>query len=326
MHPSRTGVSQRDEAARVVADAPQASAPAPATPARGALGGRRTGWAMMALTGPAMAWFVVFMVGPLVSVFYLSVLDWPGLIAERSFVGLDNFAALLGDPVFWLAAQHTAVQLGVVLPTMIPLAFMLGYFLSLRPPGHRVLSAIFFSPALISVPARAMMFLGLYLPDGIINTFLQGVGLDAWTKVWLADTSTALGAIIVMDLWAGIGFTAVLFAARISGISKELFEAADTDGASHWTKMWRITFPVIRGYVGVLTMLQFLWLLLATAQNVLLLTKGGPGNASMTLAYLLYDQAFESSAIGYSQAIGVVLFVVGFAGMLLIRRVLRPTY
>ena len=278
------------------------------------------------LAAPAVLWFAVFMVGPLVSVFYLSTLDWGGLLADGNFIGLDNYARLFSDPVIRVAAANTAKQLAIVLPTMILLAFMLGYFLSLRPPGYRILSVIFFTAALFSLPARAMMFLGVYMPDGILNWFLEAVGLDDWTRVWLADANTAFPAVLAVDLWGGIGFTAVLFAARISGISPEVYEAAEIDGASHWTRMWRITFPMILGYVGVLTMLQFLWLLLLSAQNVLLLTKGGPGNSTMTLSYYMYDQAFESSRIGYSQAIGVLLFVIGLVGVVVIRRVLRERF
>ena len=282
--------------------------------------------ALLGFAAPAVLWFAVFMVGPLASVFYLSTLDWGGILANGNFVGLDNFRRLFRDPVIPVAAANTATQLAVVLPTMILLAFMLGYFLSLRPPGYRILSVIFFTAALFSLPARAMMFVGVYMPNGIVNSFLRAVGLDDWTRVWLADASTAFPAVLVVDLWGGIGFTAVLFASRISGISHEVYEAAEIDGASHWTKMWRVTFPMILGYVGVLTMLQFLWLLLLSAQNVLLLTKGGPGNSTMTLSYYLYDQAFESSRIGYSQAIGVVLFAIGLVGVTMIRRVLRERY
>ncbi|CAN5629894.1 sugar ABC transporter permease [soil metagenome] len=278
------------------------------------------------LAAPAVLWFAVFMVGPLVSVFYLSTLDWGGLLADGNYIGLDNYERLFRDPVIRIAAANTARQLAIVLPTMILLAFMLGYFLSLRPPGYRILSIIFFTAALFALPARAMMFLGVYMPDGILNSFLQAVGLDGWTRVWLADANTAFPAVLVVDLWGGIGFTAVLFAARISGISSEVYEAAEIDGASHWTRMWRITFPMILGYVGVLTMLQFLWLLLLSAQNVLLLTRGGPGNSTMTLSYYMYDQAFESSRIGYSQAIGVLLFVIGLVGVIVIRRVLRERF
>jgi multiple sugar transport system permease protein len=287
---------------------------------------RRARVALITFAAPAVLWFAVFMVGPLASVFYLSTLDWGGILADGNFVGLDNFERLFRDPVIPVAARNTATQLAIVLPTMILLAFMLGYFLSLRPPGYRILSVIFFTAALFSLPARAMMFVGVYMPNGIINSFLVAVGLDDWTRAWLADASTAFPAVLVVDLWGGIGFTAVLFASRISGIGHEVYEAAEIDGASHWTKMWRVTFPMILSYVGVLTMLQFLWLLLLSAQNVLLLTKGGPGNSTMTLSYYLYDQAFESSRIGYSQAIGVVLFVIGLVGVIVIRRVLRERY
>jgi ABC-type sugar transport system permease subunit len=298
--------------------------PATATPT--ARRRRRARLALISFALPAVVWFAVFMVGPLVSVFYLSTLDWGGLLADGNFVGLDNFGRLLRDPVIPVAAANTAKQLAIVLPTMILLAFMLGYFLSLRPPGYRIFSVIFFTAALFSLPARAMMFVGVYMPNGIINSFLVALGLDDWTRAWLADASTAFPAVLVVDLWGGIGFTAVLFASRISGIGPEVYEAAEIDGASHWTKMWKVTFPMIMGYVGVVTMLQFLWLLLLSAQNILLLTKGGPGNSTMTLSYYLYDQAFESSRIGYSQAIGVVLFVIGLVGVIVIRRVLRDRY
>jgi multiple sugar transport system permease protein len=282
--------------------------------------------ALALFTAPAVLWFFVFMIGPLVSVFYLSLLDWPSFIFPRKFVGIENYVALFQDPLFFTALKNSLIQVAVALPIMITLAFMLGYFLSLRPPGYRVLGVIFFTPALVSYPARAMMFLGLYHPEGIVNTFLSAVGLDGLTTSWLANGSTALMAVIAIDLWAGIGFTAVLFATRLSGMPDQIAEAAGLDGAGHWQIMWRIAFPVVRDFVGVLAMLQFLWILLASAQNILLLTEGGPGNSSMTLAYLLYDQAFVSSQIGYSQAVGVVLFLFGLAGMLLIRRIFRPAF
>lgn len=287
---------------------------------------RRDARALALFTAPAVLWFVAFMIGPVISVFYLGLLDWPSFIYPKKFVGIQNYLDLFEDPLFFTALKNSVIQVGVVLPIMIILAFMLGYFLSLRPRGYRVLGVIFFTPALASYPARAMMFLGLYHPDGIVNSFLSALGLDGLTTSWLANGSTALWAVIAIDLWAGIGFTGVLFATRLSGISEEIAEAAQLDGAGHWSRMWRIAWPIIRDFVGVLAMLQFLWLLLASAQNILLLTEGGPGNASMTLAYLLYDQAFVSSQIGYSQAVGVVLFMFGLAGMLLIRQTFRPSY
>jgi multiple sugar transport system permease protein len=283
--------------------------------------------ALAALAGPALFWFLVFMIGPLISMFYLSLLDWRGLLASPSFTGFGNFAYLFTtDPTFPAAVRNTIVHLCVVLPLMLLPAFMLGYFLSMRPPGYRLLGVLFFTPALMSASARAMMFAAMYAPDGIINASLRTFGLGSLARVWLADTSTALGSIIAVDLWSGIGFTGTIFAARLASISSEIYEAADLDGANHWTKLWRIAFPMARDFFGVMTMLQFLWLLLGSAQNVLLLTKGGPGRASTTLGFMLYDEAFVTSRLGYSQAIGVLLFSVSLISMLLIRRTFRQTY
>jgi multiple sugar transport system permease protein len=283
----------------------------------------RDALAVIALTGPALLWYGLFMVVPLVSMFYLGMLEWNSLIAAPRFAGLANFGRVLGDPIFWTAVRNTAVHLVATLPVMIPLAFLLGYFLSRRPPGYRVLSVIFFTPAIVSVSTRAMLFTGIYQQDGILNAFLRAIGLSEFTHTWLADPATALWTIVIVDLWAGIGFTGVIFAAALSAISDDIYEAARLDGASTWTVIWRIAYPMTRQFVGVMLMLQFLWLLLTSAQNVLLLTEGGPGSVSMTLSYLLFDQAFVSTRVGYSQAIGVVLFLVGLAGMFLIRTAFR---
>lgn len=277
----------------------------------------------VAATSPALLWYVVFMIGPLVSMFALSLFEWNNLLATPSFDGLGNFERLLADPIILTATKNSVLYVGVSLGVMIPPAFLLGYFLSRKPPGYRVLSVIFFTPAIVSIAARAMMFTGMYQPEGIINKFLQFVRLDGLTRNWLADGSTALWSIIAVELWAGIGFTGVIFAGALAAIPEEIYEAARLDGARTWTIIWRIAYPMTRHFVGLMTMLQFLWLLLGSAQNVLLLTKGGPGSSSMTLAYYLYDQAFVSTRLGYSQAIGVVLFFVGFVGMLGIRMAFR---
>jgi multiple sugar transport system permease protein len=212
----------------------------------------------------------------------------------------------------------------VTLLVIVPTSFMFGFFLSQRPPGYRWLRTIFFLPGMLSAPALAMIFVGMYMPDGIINHFLRLSGLDALTRVWLADKSTALGAVIAVDLWAGIGWYSVMFFAALSNISREVYEAAQIDGASYWAVMWRIAFPMSLDFVGVMALLLYLWVLTGSAQNVLLLTSGGPGDSSLTLGFYLYRQAFENRYLGYSQAIGVLIFTVGILGTLLIRRLTRP--
>jgi multiple sugar transport system permease protein len=270
---------------------------------------------------PALVWFLVLMLWPLVNMFYLSSVRWEGLALPKFSIGLDNFSRMFQDRNFLVASRNTGIHLLVVLPLVTPLGFMLGYFLSLRKPGYRVLRTIFFSPAMISVAAQALIFMGIYMQEGILNNFLISLGLDSWVRVWLANRSTALGAIIAIDIWGGIGFYGVLFFSSLSGISAELYEAAKLDGAGHWKMMWKIAFPLSIDFIGVVVMLQFLWVLSGAAQNVLLLTRGGPGNATLTLGYYLYEQAFLSQRLGYSQAIGVVILMIGIIGILLIRRI-----
>ncbi|MGC8878919.1 MAG: carbohydrate ABC transporter permease [Anaerolineae bacterium] len=281
--------------------------------------------AFLLFTGPALFWFALWMLWPLGNMFYLSTLKWDRLVQPGEFIGLANYTRMLHDPHFFNGLRNTAIHLAVALPGVMIPAYMLGFFLSLRPPGYRLLRVMFFSPAMISVAALAVMFYGVYMPNGILNAILKALGLGAITRPWLADPYTVLGAIIFLDIWAGIGFYAVLFFAALSNMPIELIEAARLDGASLWVIMWRVTFPLIRGFFGVATMLHFLWILLGAAQNVLILTRGGPGDYSLTLGYYLYDQAFLTQRLGYSQAIGVFVFIVGIIGLLIIRRALRPS-
>ncbi len=284
---------------------------------------RRT---FLILAAPAVFVFALMMLWPLGNMFHLSTLEWNGIVKPKIFIGLGNFVEMFGDRHFRRAVVNTSIQLLIGMPAVMFPAFMLGFFLSQRRPGYRILRTIFFSPSMISVAAIALMFLGVYMPDGIINTLLRAAGLDNLTRIWLGDPRTVLGAIIAIDIWGGIGFFAVLFFAALTNVPEELYEAATLDGASRWKIMWRVAFPLTLDFFGVASMLHFLWILLGSAQNVLLLTKGGPGDYSLTLPYLLYKEAFITQRLGYSQAIGVFIFVIGIMGMALIRAATNRSY
>lgn len=276
--------------------------------------------------GPALIVFSALMLWPLLNMFRVSTLDWRSIISAPTFVGLDNYIKLIQDPKIGIAFQNTLLHLAVMLLIVTPMSFMLGFFLSLRPRGYRFLRTIFFSPVMLSAPALAMIFLGVYLPNGILNFLLNSMGLENLTRVWLANPQTALWAVIGVDAWSALGFYAVLFFAVLSDLPDALYEAAEIDGANYWTMMWRIAFPLVRDFFGVVLTLNFIWTLTGSAQNVLLLTRGGPGTSSLTVSYYLYEQAFDANRIGYSQAIGVLLLMMGLIGMLLIRRSTQSNY
>ena len=175
----------------------------------------------------------------------------------------------------------------------------------------------------MSISAKSMLFLGVFSTDGLLNFGLRSFNLESWTTTWLANESTALNSIIAIDIWSGIGFTAVLLAVRLSGIPQDIFEAAEIDGAGHWRKIWNISYPVMKDYFGGLFMLQFLWTASNSAALVLLLTSGGPGTSTYTLSYLAFSKAFLQQSVGYSQVAAVSLFLFGVIGMLVIRRIFR---
>jgi multiple sugar transport system permease protein len=272
------------------------------------------------LVAPALVWFLTFMLWPLLNMFYISTMSWNELNLPKKFIFLNNFVRIFHDPKVAIGLHNTGIYLLAGILGIVPLAFMLGFFLSLRKPGYRILRTIFFSPSMLSVAALAMIFLGVYRPDGMLNSFLNAIGLSALTRIWLGDQTTALGALIAIDIWGGIGFNSVLFFAALASFPEELYEAAKLDGAGYWTIMWKIAFPLMIDFIGLITILQFLGIL-SGAAYMILLTQGGPGTATFTLGYYLYDQAFLSHRLGYSQALGVVIFFIGIVVILLIRRI-----
>lgn len=273
---------------------------------------------------PALIWYAVFMIGPVVAMFVIAFLSWPGMLTTPTPAGLDNFSRVFADETFWTATANSAIQIVVGLPVMIVLAFLLAFYVVQKPRGHRLLRYLLFIPALISAPATAMVFYAMLNPDGLVNGALRPLGLPG--NEWLADPGTALGAIIAVELWSGIGYSAVLIASRLDGVEGEIVQAARLDGAGDWRLAWRVYWPIAQDFIGVVAMLQFLSMLFNSAQTVLLLTQGGPENATTTLAYLIYRKAFVETDLGYSQAVGVVLFVIGLLGMWAIRRTLRATH
>ncbi|WP_020659173.1 carbohydrate ABC transporter permease [Amycolatopsis benzoatilytica] len=300
-----------------------ATAPEPPTPlGRGSRKSLRERFPGLAL--PALIWYAVFMIGPVVAMIVIGFLAWPGMLAKPGFAGLENFKRVFADEKFWSAAGNSALQIVVGLPVMMVLAFLLAFYVVQKPRGHKVLRYLLFIPALISAPATAMVFYAMLNPDGLLNGVLRPLGFDG--TAWLADPSTALGAIVAVELWSGIGYSAVLIASRLDSVDAEIVQAARIDGAGDWRIAWGMYWPIARDFIGVVTMLQFLSMLFNSAQTVLLLTQGGPGTSTTTLSYLVYRKAFVETDLGYSQAVGIVLFVLGLLGMGAIRRVLRATH
>ena len=293
-------------------------------------GAPKTSWrnrrAFIGLSAPAVIWFTVFMILPLFFMVYVSFIDWTNITSPTSFAGLENYQKLFTDGRFHAAIWNTFWLAVVGLPIVYTVGFMFAFFLSQQPPGYRFFRVVFFTPALLSVTAASMMFVGLYLPSGVVNALLTSAGLENLTRVWLANPATVLWALLAIYIWGGIGWASILFYASLSGLPEDVFEMARIDGAGYWTRMWRIAFPLNIDFWGVILMMDFVFLLLGFAGIVILLTGGGPGSRTVTLGYLIYEKAFVTRQLGYSQAIAVFTFIVGMLGMLTIRSLTRRSH
>jgi len=277
---------------------------------------------------PSVIWYIIFTIGPLFAMFFIAFLSWRSLISTPTWAGWGNFTKFFQDERVGTAFRNTGIHMLATMPFQTAGAFMIGYFLSLRLPGHRIFRVVLFIPALISLAQLGTMFTVVLGSTGLVNSLLVSVGLERFQTAWLADTQTAMISLILVTIWSGTGFNAVLFSARLGSIDPDVYAAAELDGANHWQRLWRVAFPISIDYFGVITMLQYLWTLFGTAGMILILTQGGPGQATSTLSWLVYRFAFNDSSklVGYSQAIGVVLFGLGVIGLGVIRSILRERH
>lgn len=265
--------------------------------------------------------YVVFVVSPYLQAIYISMTDWRGFSADREFVGLANYAELLGDGRFWRAMWHN-LQLLVVVPvvtlgialflaTMTTVAGRRGSVGRGGVRGSRFYQVVFFFPHVVPLVIAGVLFGFLYNPEaGLLNGLLRLVGFDWLTRAWLGDTAFALPAVMVVLIWVSIGFYYVVFSAAMKSLPTDVFEAAVLDGAGRFRIFRSVTLPMITDsirtsyiYLGILMLDGF-------ALLQVMLPDGGPDGSTEVVAQYLYRAAFTDGRFGYASAIGVALCLV----------------
>lgn len=287
-------------------------------------GGREHREALIFLV-PALIPVVIFSVAPLGVGIYLGFTDAvAGIDTKTSFTFLDNYTRLLGNTLFWQsfmtgllwAFAVTALQTVVGLT----LALLLNDRLRLRWLARTLSLVPWAMPSVIV----AIMWRLVYHPDaGILNVSLKGVGLLDESVNWLGGVDTALPAVIVVGVWAGLPQTAIALLAGLQSVPAELHEAAEVDGASRAQRFRHITMPSIRPVLDAIVSLNFIWNFNAFGL-VYVLTAGGPGGRTMLPALFAYNEGFRYGNFGYAAAMGNAMVIV-IIGLLLfyLRRRLR---
>lgn len=260
---------------------------------------------------PALAVYTLYVAWPVVSSFLYSVYDWDGISAEREFVGLQNYLDLFTrDRAFRSSIVNNVTWAIVVVGALLIVGFLIAWVLSARLRLRNLYRTAFFLPTAASLVVITYVWKYIYDGgNGPLNAFLASVGLEGLTRTWLADPQATIWAVMLVAIWASLGFFVVVFLAAINSIPKELFEAAAIDGASNVAQMRHIAIPLASGTTRALLILG----LIAAVNEfgfVFFLSSGGPFHASEVMAYQIYDLSFQLNRTGYASALTVVLLVI----------------
>jgi putative chitobiose transport system permease protein len=225
------------------------------------------------------------------------------------FIGLANIRRLLADPMFARVSLTTFLYLVGVVPPMVLGSLALAVLVNRKLPGIHWFRGAFYTPVLVSIVVAAIAFRWLYAENGLVNGWLVALLGDRFSPIgFLTSPLLALPAVMLVTLWKGLGYYMVIFLAGLQGISPDLYEAAALDGSEGWRKHLDITLPLLRPY---LTLVAVISAIASTKvfEEVFLMTQGGPADATRTVVYYVYDQAFAELEISYACTVGLALFL-----------------
>jgi multiple sugar transport system permease protein len=262
----------------------------------------------MLLVFGAFSWY------PIVRTVIMS-LQHTNLVSPATWVGLDNFRAVLNDPLLPKAVENTAEFAGLALVFGYPIPLIAAVLMSEVKRFRGIYSALAYLPVVIPPVVAVLLWKTFYdaSATGVFNTILGWIHLGPYP--WLQSQSTAMPSLVLESTWANAGGTVIIYLAALTGVNRELYEAASVDGAGVLRKVWHITLPQLRGVLLLTMILQ----IIGTAQVFLepyLFTSGGPNNATVTVLLMIYNYAFGNSLGGdYGSATALSLMLAAFLAL-----------
>lgn len=271
---------------------------------------------------PAFLLFLIFFIIPNVASFGLGFTDWSIFYFDDiRFNGLENFKRLFTEPNFWICVRNTFYFAVVTVVGKNVIGFFLALIVQKSSRYNNILRAVVFLPMTISALVVAIIFQSIYNPtNGLLNSFLETVGLGVLKQDWLFNVKYSMNAICAMEIWQQTGFCMCIFLAGLQSIPTEYYEAARIDGASGWQQTRYITIPLLIQSINVTLMLSVISGIKVFAQ-VYGTTNGGPADATQVLSTFLY-KSFGNGYLGYSSAVGlfttvlIIILTFGVTGFL----------
>jgi multiple sugar transport system permease protein len=268
-----------------------------------AKGDRLAAWVFVA---PNLIFYLLFIVIPALTGVVLSFYSWD-LFTSPKFVGLANYRTLMHDPLVVTSLEHSLmfVVLGVV-PTMM-LGFVFAALLDWQIRTIGAIRLLYFLPLVVSTAVAGVLWSTLFSSStGMVNRALDLVGIKG--PEWLASTTWALPALTVVIIWISLPLVIILYLAGLQRVPQQIYEAARIDGAGVWVRLWGITWPNVRATTMLVIVLEILQFLALPLEIGLIMTHGGPLDATTSISFYAYRQAFELGNMGFASAISMAQF------------------
>jgi multiple sugar transport system permease protein len=259
------------------------------------------------LVSPAVVLIVAFVLVPLGYAMYISLTNWP-LLGPYHYVGLANYKQLVHDPQFLDSIRFTLIYTAIVTPAIFIVGYGLAVLLRANRPGAKIFRTIFFLPFVVGLSTVSFMFeIELQPNSGGVDFILSKLGLVSDSHAWTVGNTSALITIGIIVVWFASGLTMLILTGGMQGIPEELYEAADVDGASWWSKERRITLPMLRRSIALALIISVIGSFLAFNQFYIL-TQNNVGLE--TVVEWIYQTAFTKFQVGYATAMAMFLVAV----------------
>jgi len=265
----------------------------------------------LAFLSPWLIGFAAFTVIPVALSFYYSFCNY-SLVQSPLYCGWDNYRQLMHDDVFWLVLRNTFIYAAMALPGGLILALALALLLNRKVPGQSIFRTIVFIPSLVPTIASAALWLWLLNQKlGLLNFLLRPVWIHHNPPGWLTDTRWVLPGLALMSVW-GCGNTVVIYLAGLQDVPRELYEAAELDGANALRRLWHVTLPMLSPVIFFNLVIAIIGVL-QVFDAPYLMTGGGPDRASYFFTYYLYDSGFTYLKMGYASAMAWIQLLIVLA-------------
>jgi multiple sugar transport system permease protein len=265
---------------------------------------------------PAVLLLVVFRIYPVFSGMWLSVTD------HGAWLGFDRYLVMLKDPTLFRALLNNLLFV-VILPFWFLIPLVIAVLIHGRIWLWRFFMAIFFLPALLSPVLLGIYYSLLLGYNGPVNGVLRAIGLDSLAVGWLVEPATAMPVVVAVYVWSNVGVGVLFFVSALGGIDRELSEAALLDGCSWFQRFWHVILPQLRHVLEFYATVTVIGIFTALLPLISMLTSGGPANSTMVVDLYIFQTAFSFNAPEYATAMGMVVFLVAVAMVLIQLRLLN---